>query len=123
MRVRPNIDETTQPKIYEDYHKYRIYGLKFHPTEANIFATGGWDRSLKVIIFRFLFFKNADLSIEFNQLGNKKNCSETEFSVQVWDVRVPAAVFSINGPLLSGDSLDIYVSLINVATTQTLSIK
>lgn len=29
-------------------HSRRIFALRFHPTELNLFLTGGWDNSVKV---------------------------------------------------------------------------
>jgi WD40 repeat protein len=32
----------------ESGHGRKVFGLKFHPFDDNVFLTGGWDRCLKV---------------------------------------------------------------------------
>jgi len=39
-------------------HSQRVFALKYHPDDNNMFISGGWDNALKVIlplnIFKFL---------------------------------------------------------------------
>ena len=64
-------------------HQNRIFCVKSHPQDSNVFVSGGWDNSIKI-----------------------------------YDLRKRTPVCSIGGPLISGDSIDIYDDMILTASAR-----
>lgn len=50
-------------ELSEFGHGMRIFALRFHPDENNIFVTGGWDNQLKVCDIYLLRVGNRDNKI------------------------------------------------------------
>jgi len=46
-----------------DFHRMRIFALKFHDVYNNLFVSGGWDDTVRVILKKYLNKKILNLEI------------------------------------------------------------
>ena len=46
----------TRSELTEFGHGRKVFALKFHPFDDNVFITGGWDKCIKVTYCLFLNF-------------------------------------------------------------------
>ncbi|CAH3014981.1 unnamed protein product [Porites evermanni] len=85
-------------------HGRKVFAVRFHPFDDNIFLTGGWDRCIKLngmlMMWKIQQAMPSDAIIWTARIHAAV--------ITVWDVRADQVVRSINGPYICGEGIDIW---------------
>ncbi|CAH3117061.1 unnamed protein product [Porites lobata] len=97
--------ESTQQGVFapEAGHGRKVFAVRFHPFDDNIFLTGGWDRCIK--LNGMLMMWKIRQAIPNDAIWTARVHAAV---ITVWDVRADQVVRSINGPYICGEGIDIW---------------